>query len=148
MGQQLSAGELVFLGQKEGRPLSTMALEMVLRRMKVDATVHGFRSAFRDWAAEQTSVSREVAEAALAHTLENKVEAAYRRTDLFEKRRVLMEQWAKHCEPPRMNGGDLPRKEDQQGPRREKQMKQKAVNAVSTGNSCFQSKFKKSCGKR
>ena len=94
MGQQLAAGDLVFLGQKEGRPLSTMALEMVLRRMKVDATVHGFRSAFRDWAAEQTSVPREVAEAALAHTIENKVEAAYRRTDLFEKRRALMEQWA------------------------------------------------------
>lgn len=54
-----------------------------MRRMKVDATVHGFRSAFRDRAAEQTSVPREVAEAALAHTLENKVEAAYRRTDLF-----------------------------------------------------------------
>ena len=62
-------------------------------------TVHGFRSAFRDWAAEQTSVPREVAEAALAHTLENKVEAAYRRTDLFEKRRALMEEWAQHCEP-------------------------------------------------
>jgi integrase len=70
---------------------------MVMRRMKVDATVHGFRSAFRDWAAERTSVPREVAEAALAHTLENKVEAAYRRTDLFEKRRSLMEHWAQYC---------------------------------------------------
>ena len=67
--------------------------------MKIDATVHGFRSAFRDWAAEQTSVPREVAEAALAHTIENKVEAAYRRTDLFEKRRTLMNRWAEHCEP-------------------------------------------------
>lgn len=74
-----------------------MALEMVLRRMKVDATVHGFRSAFRDWAAEQTSAPREVAEAALAHVLENKVEAAYRRSDLFEKRRALMDAWAQHC---------------------------------------------------
>ncbi len=90
-------GDFVFPGLKGDRPLSTMALEMVLRRMKVDATVHGFRSAFRDWAAEQTSVPREVAEAALAHVLENKVEAAYRRSDLFEKRRGLMEQWAKHC---------------------------------------------------
>ncbi len=90
---------LVFPGRKGDRPLSTMALEMVLRRMKIDVTVHGFRSAFRDWAAEQTSTPREVAEAALAHTIENKVEAAYRRSDLFEKRRALMEQWAQHCAP-------------------------------------------------
>jgi integrase len=94
---EIKISDLVFPGQKQDRPLSTMALEMVMRRMKVDATVHGFRSAFRDWAAEQTSVPREVAEAALAHALENKVEAAYRRSDLFEKRRVLMEQWAGHC---------------------------------------------------
>ncbi|WP_425374252.1 tyrosine-type recombinase/integrase [Microvirga subterranea] len=95
---EIRTGDLVFPGQKRDRPLSTMALEMVLRRMKADVTVHGFRSAFRDWAAEQTSVPREVAEAALAHVLENKVEAAYRRSDLFEKRRGLMEQWAQHCE--------------------------------------------------
>jgi integrase len=66
--------------------------------MKIDATVHGFRSAFRDWAAEQTSAPREVAEAALAHVLENRVEVAYRRSDLFEKRRLLMEQWAQYCD--------------------------------------------------
>lgn len=90
-------GNLVFPGQKQDRPLSIMALEMIMRRMKVDATVHGFRSAFRDWAAERTSVAREVAEAALAHVLENKVEAAYRRSDLFEKRQDLMELWAEHC---------------------------------------------------
>lgn len=90
-------GNLVFPGQKRDRPLSTMALEMVLRRMRVDATVHGFRSAFRDWAAEQSSAPREVAEAALAHVLENKVEAAYRRSDLFERRRILMDQWDQHC---------------------------------------------------
>ncbi|MGV7030677.1 tyrosine-type recombinase/integrase [Methylobacterium symbioticum] len=88
--------ELVFPGTKQNRPLSNMALEMLMRRMKVDATVHGFRSSFRDWAAEQTSTPREVAEAALAHTLKDKVEAAYRRTDLFEKRRGLMESWAAH----------------------------------------------------
>lgn len=93
----IRSSDLVFPGQKRDRPLSIMALEMVMRRMKVDATVHGFRSAFRDWAAEQTSVAREVAEAALAHVLENKVEAAYRRSDLFEKRQALMEQWAEHC---------------------------------------------------
>jgi integrase len=66
---------------------------MLLRRLKVDATVHGFRSSFRDWVAEQTDVPREVAEAALAHVHENKVEAAYRRSDFFEKRRQLMNAW-------------------------------------------------------
>lgn len=89
---------LVFPGQKVGRPLSPMALEMLLRRLKVDATVHGFRSSFRDWAAERSSAPREVAEAALAHVLENRVEAAYRRSDLFEKRRVLMQHWQDHCD--------------------------------------------------
>jgi integrase len=95
---KLHSGEFVFAGQKPNRPLSSKALEMLLRRLKVDATVHGFRSAFRDWAAEQSSVPREVAEAALAHVLENKVEAAYRRSDLFEKRRHLMADWAKFIE--------------------------------------------------
>jgi integrase len=104
----IRGSDLVFPGQKPGRPLSNMALKMVLRRMKVDATVHGFRSSFRDWAAEQTSVPREVAEAALAHVLEDKVEAAYRRTDLFEKRRILMEQWSKYCDPHQVNDSPLP----------------------------------------
>jgi integrase len=91
-------GEFVFAGQKPGKPLSGMALEMVLRRMKIDhVTVHGFRSAFRDWAAECTNFTNEVCEAALAHTVTNKVEAAYRRGDLFEKRRKLMEAWAAFC---------------------------------------------------
>lgn len=84
----------VFPGQGWNRPLSVMAMTMVLRRMKRgDITVHGFRSAFRDWAAEKTSVPNEVAEAALAHVVGDKVEAAYRRGDLFEKRRKLMEEW-------------------------------------------------------
>ncbi len=95
--EAMRQSEFVFPGSRPGRPLSSMALEMVMRRLKVDATVHGFRSTFRDWAAEQTSATREVAEAALAHVLENKVEAAYRRSDLFEKRRSLMEQWADYC---------------------------------------------------
>jgi integrase len=91
-------GDFVFPGQKPGKPLSVMALEMVLRRMKiVGATVHGFRSAFRDWAAEGTNFTNEVCEAALAHVIENKAEAAYRRGDLFEKRRKLMEAWAVYC---------------------------------------------------
>jgi integrase len=91
-------GDFVFPGQQAGRPLSVMALEMVLRRMKIEnATVHGFRSTFRDWAAECTNFANEVCEAALAHVIENKAEAAYRRGDLFEKRRQLMEAWAAYC---------------------------------------------------
>ena len=90
-------GELIFNGEKPGRPLSDMTLTMLLRRAKVDATAHGFRSSFRDWAAEQTSFPREVCEAALAHAVGNKVESAYKRTDFLEKRRDLMESWAAHC---------------------------------------------------
>jgi integrase len=91
------ADALVFPGERRGRPLSDMTLTMALRRMKADCTVHGFRSSFRDWAAEATNFPREVAEAALAHVLADKVEAAYRRSDLLEKRRKLMEAWAGFC---------------------------------------------------
>lgn len=95
-------GDFVFAGQKPGKSLSVMALQMVLRRMKVDGvTVHGFRSAFRDGSAECTNFTHEVCEAALAHVIENKAEAAYRRGDLFEKRRNLMEAWAVYCAAPR-----------------------------------------------
>jgi integrase len=87
----------VFPGQKAGKPLSNMAFEMTLRRMKVEATAHGFRSSFRDWAAEATSYPNEVAEMALAHVVKNRVEAAYRRGDLLEKRRKLMDDWATFC---------------------------------------------------
>ena len=88
----------VFLGAKKDSPLSNMSMLMVLRRMKrEDIKVHGFRSTFRDWAAEKTDTPREVAEQALAHTLSDKVEAAYRRSDLFEKRKALMEEWAAYC---------------------------------------------------
>lgn len=88
----------VFEGGKADKPLSNMAMLAVLKRMgRADLTCHGFRSTFRDWAAEQTNFAREVAEAALAHTVGDKVEAAYRRGDLFEKRRNLMNAWAKHC---------------------------------------------------
>jgi integrase len=76
-----------------------MALEMVLRRMKIEATPHGFRSSFRDWAGEETTFSREVCEAALAHAVGNKAEQAYRRGDALAKRRGLMEAWASFCEP-------------------------------------------------
>ncbi|MEQ8935703.1 MAG: integrase arm-type DNA-binding domain-containing protein [Amphiplicatus sp.] len=91
--KSLPQSDFVFPGAKEGKPLSSMALLMKLRRTGSTATVHGFRSAFRDWAAERTNFSREVCEMALAHTIANKVEAAYRRGDLFEKRRKLMEAW-------------------------------------------------------
>jgi integrase len=88
----------VFPGGRAGRPLSGMAMLMLLRRMgRGDLTTHGFRSTFRDWTAETTAYAREVAEAALAHALGDKVEAAYRRGDLFEKRRRLMEEWAMFC---------------------------------------------------
>jgi integrase len=88
----------VFNGPRTGQPLSNMALLMLLRRMKRgDLTTHGFRSTFRDWVAERTAYPREVAEAALAHTLGDKVEAAYRRGDLFDKRRNLMRDWADYC---------------------------------------------------
>ena len=95
-------GDFVFPGQKAAMPLSVMALGMVLRRMSIkDATVHGFRSAFRDWAAECTNFTNEVCEAALAHVIENKAEAAYRRGDLFDKRRKLMDAWAIYCTAPK-----------------------------------------------
>jgi integrase len=96
--EQKRLGALVFPGTKPGRPLSVMALEMVLRRMKVDVTVHGFRSAFRDWAGERTHFPREVAEAALAHLVGDAVERAYRRGDALEKRRKLMDAWESFLE--------------------------------------------------
>lgn len=86
----------LFPGEKGGK-LSTMAMAMLLRRMKLECTVHGFRSGFRDWAAECTSYAHEVCEMALAHVIGNKAEAAYRRGDLFEKRRRLMDEWATYC---------------------------------------------------
>jgi integrase len=96
------SGDFVFPGQRPGKPLSVMALEMVLRRMKIEnATVHGFRSTFRDWAADCTHFANEVCEAALAHVIENKAEAAYRRGDLFDKRRKLMEGWVAYCAIPK-----------------------------------------------
>ena len=88
--------EWLFPSDKGGR-LSGMAMSMLLRRMKVDATVHGYRSGFRDWAAECTAYAHEVCEMALAHVIGNKSEAAYRRRDMFEKRRRLMEAWATYC---------------------------------------------------
>jgi integrase len=92
--QLSSGGEFAFPGRAIDRPLSNMVFLKVLQRMRKDVTTHGFRSAFRDWAAEQTNFCREACEMALGHTVANKVEAAYRRGDLFDKRRALMAAWA------------------------------------------------------
>jgi integrase len=90
--------EFVFPGGRLGQPLSNMAMLKLLERMgRDDLTVHGFRSTFRDWASERTNFPGEVVEMALAHTIESKTEAAYRRGDLFEKRRRLMDAWAAFC---------------------------------------------------
>ena len=84
---------IVFPGRDSKKPLSNMAFLMSIRRMGLDFTAHGFRSAFRDWAAETTNYPRDVCEMALAHSIKNKTEAAYRRGDLFEKRKELMKSW-------------------------------------------------------
>ena len=98
---QLEGSEFLFPGGKARKPLSENAMLALLERMgRDDITVHGFRSTFRDWAAEMTNYPREVAEMALAHVVEGRVEGAYRRGDLFEKRRRLMEEWARYCTTP------------------------------------------------
>jgi integrase len=92
---------LVFIGARTGARLGNMAMPDVLEQMRrSDVTVHGFRSTFRDWAAEATAYPNHVVEQALAHTIGNAVEAAYRRGDLFEKRRHLMNDWAQFCGRP------------------------------------------------
>jgi len=96
--QELSdAGVFVFPSQSAKKPLSTMVFLMMIRRMGENITAHGFRSSFRDWAAERTNFSREVCEMALAHSVSNKTEAAYLRGDLFDKRRDLMVTWAAYA---------------------------------------------------
>jgi integrase len=115
----------VFPGDRPDRPLSNMAIEMLLRRMNDaneavgrprwidpkqdrDAVVHGFRSTFRDWAAEQTSFPSEIAEAALAHAKGDKTEASYQRGDFFDKRRKLMDAWARYCAKPAAGANVIP----------------------------------------
>jgi integrase len=113
-------GDCIFLGARAGQPLSNMAMTTVLRRMgRGDVTVHGFRSSFRDWAAERTNFPSEVVEMALAHAVSSKVEAAYRRGDLFEKRRRLMDEWAAYCsQPPAASGATIVNIGEQSGRRR------------------------------
>jgi len=104
-----SAGTaFIFPGEKSGRPMSDMAFLMLLRRMdQDDLTAHGFRSTFRDWCSEMTSYPHEMAEMALAHTVGDKVEAAYRRGDMLEKRRRMMDDWATFCARPMEPAGNV-----------------------------------------
>jgi len=106
---RIEGQKYIFPGGKMGKPLSNMAMLMLLKRMeRHDLTAHGFRSSFRDWCAEATNYPREVAEMALAHAIGDKVEAAYRRGDLFDKRGRLMEEWAKHCDTIMVPGDVIP----------------------------------------
>jgi integrase len=99
--ETMKTSDFVFPGQARNRPLSSMSIEMLLRRMEVnDATVHGFRSSFRDWAGNVSSFPRELIETALAHVIGDKAEQAYRRSDALEKRRKLMNAWAAYCMAP------------------------------------------------
>jgi integrase len=101
--EELKASKFVFPGQARNKPLSNMAMEMMLRRMNIqDATVHGFRSSFRDWAGNVSNFPREVVETALAHVVGDKAEQAYRRSDALEKRRKLMEAWCAYCSDTRL----------------------------------------------
>jgi integrase len=102
----IQKNDFVFPGERRNKPLSNMSMLMMLRRIgREDLTVHGFRSTFRDWAAEQTNFPPEVAEAALAHVVADRTEAAYRRGDLFEKRRRLMTAWAAYSQTEPCAGG-------------------------------------------
>jgi integrase len=95
---------IVFLGARTGALMHGKAMNALIRRMGHSVTAHGFRSSFRDWAAEQTSYANHVVEQALAHAIGSGVEAAYRRGDLFDKRRRLMQDWANYCSQPTRSG--------------------------------------------
>src|SRR5207249_1820320 len=110
---EIRSGEFLFPGGKTGRPLSNMAMLKLLQRMgrrtaSGGLTVHGFRSTFMDWATEQTNFPAEMRDMALAHVVADKVEAAYRRGDMFERRRELMAAWAAACEPEGAPGNIVP----------------------------------------
>lgn len=104
---RVAGTDLVFPAPRGGQ-LSDMTLTAVLRRMDAPAVPHGFRSTFRDWAAERTNYPRDMAEMALAHAISDKVEAAYRRGDMFEKRRRMMDDWAAFCAQPAVKGKVTP----------------------------------------
>ena len=92
----VDGSRLVFPGAKQGKALSDMTLSKLVKELGFDADVHGFRTSFRTWAQEQTNFPREVAEAALAHVTKDKTEAAYARSDVFERRRKMMDAWASY----------------------------------------------------
>lgn len=98
----------VFAGGKPGEPLSNMAMAETLKRMGQGVTVHGFRSTFRDWVADKTTYPRELAEAALAHKMDDTTEAAYQRSDMIEKRRAMMVAWSRYCAEPKPKGEVTP----------------------------------------
>jgi len=100
-------GEFIFPGAKEGAGLSNMAMAETLKEMGVDVTVHGFRSTFKDWASEQTAYANELTEMAMAHIISDKVQAAYRRGDMREKRVRLMQDWADYCEGQKVGGDNV-----------------------------------------
>jgi integrase len=105
---QLRTGDFVFPGQNGVKPIGEVATFRLLRRMnRGDLSTHGFRSTFRDWAAERTNFPREVAELALAHAIGDAVERAYQRSDLMQKRASLMQAWAKFCAAPAAGGGKV-----------------------------------------
>lgn len=95
---RIAGSNFIFQGTKKGNPLSDMTLTKILRDQGLPFTVHGFRSSFRDWVGEETSFAGDVAEMALAHTIKDKTEAAYRRGSMLDKRRILMANWADYCQ--------------------------------------------------
>jgi integrase len=105
--EAIRAEDYVFPGGKKGRPLSQQSLIDLLHRLDKHVTSHGFRSSFRDWAAERTNFPREIAEMSLAHSVGDAVERAYQRSDLLERRRQLMQAWSDYCATPESSGGDV-----------------------------------------
>jgi integrase len=105
---RIKGNDYVFPGAHPGKPLSNMAMLEKIRGLRPGLTVHGFRSTFRDWAGDRTNYARDVIEAALAHTIKNDAEAAYRRSTAVEKRRRLMADWARYCEPKSKAAGVTP----------------------------------------
>lgn len=97
MVHRIAGSDFVFQGTKKGKPLSDMTLTKIMRDQGLPFTVHGFRSSFRDWVGEETSFAGDVAEMALAHTIKDKTEAAYRRGSMLDKRRILMDNWGSYC---------------------------------------------------
>lgn len=103
---RMAGTDLVFPAPRGGGVLSDMTLAQIMRRMEADGVPHGMRSTFRDWAAERTNYPREIAEAALAHTIQNKAERAYLRSDVFKKRARMMQDWANFIAQPEAHGAD------------------------------------------